>query len=95
MEVGNGLLMAERRGRITIKEIESAWLELDAMSIETDLDTLTHASRGTAALARKQQLTLDDAAYLELALRLVLPIATFDAPLGRAAEAEGVELVTP
>jgi predicted nucleic acid-binding protein len=40
-------------------------------------------------------LTIYDAAYLELALRLALPLATFDTPLARAAEAEGVAVLTP
>ena len=49
----------------------------------------------TFLMAVKHALTLYDAAYLELALRLRLPLATFDKALCRAAEAEGVRLVNP
>ncbi|HVB15439.1 MAG TPA: type II toxin-antitoxin system VapC family toxin, partial [Stellaceae bacterium] len=45
------------------------------------------------ALARKHRLTVYDAAYLELALRRALPLATLDMPLAHAARAEGVPLV--
>lgn len=40
-------------------------------------------------LGQRHGLTLYDAAYLELALRLGVPLATFDAALARAAGVEG------
>jgi predicted nucleic acid-binding protein len=45
------------------------------------------------ALARRHRLTVYDAAYLELALREVVPLATLDQALAAAAQAEGVSLV--
>jgi predicted nucleic acid-binding protein len=53
---------------------------------DADSDHLLH-------LARAHQLTAYDAAYLELARRLVLPLATLDRALIRAAEAEGTPLI--
>jgi predicted nucleic acid-binding protein len=44
-------------------------------------------------LARRHKLTAYDAAYLELALREGLALATLDAALIQAAKAEGVELI--
>ena len=44
-------------------------------------------------LASHHRLTLYDAAYLELAVRRVLPLATLDKELRTAAEAEGVPLL--
>jgi len=53
---------------------------------------LTPIQRGDLLnLARKHRLTAYDAAYLELALRLDLPLATVDDRLMRAARAEGAK----
>ena len=46
----------------------------------------------TAQLAKAHNLTAYDATYLELALRLAMPLATSDAALIRAAEREGVSV---
>jgi predicted nucleic acid-binding protein len=43
--------------------------------------------------ADRYRLTLYDAAYLELSIRLSIPLATFDAALRRAAAADGVALL--
>jgi predicted nucleic acid-binding protein len=45
------------------------------------------------ALARRHRLTVYDAAYLELALREHLPLATLDASLAAAARQEGVTIL--
>jgi predicted nucleic acid-binding protein len=47
----------------------------------------------TLALARHHALTIYDAAYLEVTLRLALPLATLDDQLSRAARAESVDLI--
>ena len=46
------------------------------------------------SVARQEQLTEYDAAYLELALREGLPLATLDNELKRAARTSGISLVT-
>ena len=44
-------------------------------------------------LARHRRLTVYDAAYLELALRHAVPLATLDQALANAARAEGVAVI--
>jgi predicted nucleic acid-binding protein len=92
LEVGNALLTAERRGRLRPERVGAAWRLLGDLPIELDTETHARAWSGTAELARRHGLTLYDAAYLELAGRRALPLATFDALLARAAGAERVPL---
>jgi predicted nucleic acid-binding protein len=82
--------MAERRGRLRSGQPDTIQRQLDVLPIETDPETNLHAWGATAALARKHRLSLYDAAYLELALRRKLTLASFDAVLLAAAQAEGV-----
>lgn len=90
LEVGNTLLMAERRKRSTVADSSHFLAILDALPIETDSDTITKASTRTLALARTYGLTLCDGAYLELAIRRSLPLATLDKDLRSAAKKTGV-----
>ncbi len=66
---------------------------LAALPIHIDPDTAAQAFSRTLSLAETQGLTLYDASYLELALRLALPLASLDKKLRQAAEASGVELL--
>lgn len=61
--------------------------------IEIDDETAGRAWREALALAETYHLTVYDAAYLELALRRSLPLATFDAALRSAAATAGVPLL--
>lgn len=93
LEVLNLGLMASRRGRI---DLESLWEGLDALAayeVRVDRETGGRAWFQTRHLASKYRLTAYDAAYLELALRTGLALATFDTDLIDAAIAEGVALV--
>lgn len=92
LEVGNVLLLAERRRTITAEERTIALDELAKLPIATDNETAARAWRETMQLAGRHKLTMYDAAYLELSLRRGLPLATFDAALRRAAGATGVTL---
>jgi predicted nucleic acid-binding protein len=90
-EVRNTMLVAERRGRTTERETSFAIDRLARMTIAQmpyprDADVL--------AMARKYRLTFYDAAYLELAHREGLMLATLDNRLADAARAEGVSLLT-
>ena len=91
VELANALLAAERRRRITAEDIEHVYRLLNRLTIETDDPVLTPAP--LLALARVHRLTAYDAAYLDLALRRHLPLATRDTALARAAEAAGVALL--
>lgn len=90
LEVGNTLLTAERRKRTSVADSSHFLGILDALPIETDLETVAKASGATLALARTHVLTLYDSAYLELALRRSLPLATLDKNLRAAAKRTGV-----
>lgn len=90
VEVGNVLMLGERRGRFSADRLEVHMRYLAAMPATVDHEGPNHAWHATMVLARRHRLTLYDAAYLELALRQRLRLATFDAALARAAADEGV-----
>ena len=92
LEVANALLMGERRMRSTEAETIKWTGMLVSLPIVIDGETNAHAWSDTLNLARGHNLTAYDAAYLELAIRLGLPLATIDAKLKVAAENVGVTL---
>jgi predicted nucleic acid-binding protein len=93
LEVANVLNIGVRRGRNTVAFRDAALTDLAALSIQVDPDTDHHAWHSTLHLASSHRLTLYDAAYLELALRRGLPLASLDGDLRAAAVAEGIELL--
>ena len=90
LEVANALLMGERRKRSTEAETIKWTGILSSLPIVVDSETNAHAWRDTLSLARGHNLTTYDAAYLELAIRRGLPLATIDGKLKLAAKAVGV-----
>ncbi|MBT3534462.1 MAG: type II toxin-antitoxin system VapC family toxin [Rhodospirillaceae bacterium] len=90
LEVGNVLVQAEKRGRITAAQISTRLELLSSLPIDTDTETGPRAFREILTLARAQTLTTYDAAYLELAIRRGIPLATQDKALVRAAKAAEV-----
>jgi len=90
LELANGLLVAESRGRITADAVDQALFLVEELPFEEDDQTAEQISVRTFALARKHQLTLYDAAYLELAQRRNAVLASFDSQLLKAATKEGV-----
>lgn len=91
LELGNVLTQAERRNRIAGAQI-AAYLDLlDRLPIVTDAETERRALREILTLARTENLTTYDAAYLELAMRRNVQLATRDRALIRAARGIGVE----
>jgi predicted nucleic acid-binding protein len=93
LEVLNGLQVAVRRGRIDIAYRDASLTDLQSLVIAIDPGTNRHAWSATLRLCDRFGLTPYDAAYLELALRRRLPLATLDSELVRAARAESVPLV--
>ena len=94
LEVANGLLMIERRGTLTAADADRGLLDLEAfLASRAEVDQTPVAMRQVANLARAFQLTVYDAAYLELAERESLPLATLDKGLRAAAAKAGVALV--
>ncbi len=87
LEVGNSLTMAVRRKRIDTEFRRAALADMSLLDITTDPHTEGHAWSETLALADRFRLTLYDAAYLELAQRRALPLATLDVDLRKAGRA--------
>lgn len=94
LEVANVLWQAERRGRITTAERTQALGLLGALPVAIDGRTAELSFTSIAAAAASHGLTVYDASYLELAMRLGLPLASFDTDLRRAAVACGVTVLT-
>ena len=93
LEIANGLVMGERRGRIRAAESAAFVAMIEELPIVGDQGTGARALHETISLARAHRLTAYDAAYLELAMRLGLPLATGDRSLRAAAERVGVVLL--
>ena len=84
------LLMNERRGRISRQQVADILVDSQSLGI-----TVEHRHDETLILELAQQfeLAIYDAAYLEVALRRSLPLATLDERLRQAAEAAGIAIV--
>lgn len=91
-EVGNGLLMASRRKRITLDQVGGFLERLKTLPIEAARDTPAEIL-ALPGLAQAHGLTNYDAAYLSLALKLNLPLATTDKDVRRAALSAGANIV--
>ena len=93
LELANVLVGAQRRGRIDQAGIEAFLSHLTSYAISVDVETIARAWTKTLDLAVRHGLSAYDAAYLELALRRDLPLATKDRALINAARRAGVRLV--
>ncbi len=93
LEVGNILLAAERRARVSLAQVTDAIDSLARLPIEADRADAAQRGREALSLARLHRLTVYDACYLDLAMRRALPLATLDTELQRAARASGVALI--
>ena len=93
LEIANVLEMGVRGKRHDEDFREATLADLSRLLIQVDTDTEREAWSATLKLAIRHQLTTYDAAYLELALRRDLPLATLDTDLRRAASAEKTRLL--
>ena len=93
VEVANGLLVAERRTRIKTPFRLATLADLSQLTVERDAETADHAWGHSSRLAARHGLSVYDAAYLELALRRGLPLATLDRKLKAAAQGEAVVIL--
>lgn len=93
LEMANILVMAVRRGRITEQQRDVYLQALSSLPIEIDGETSARAWNDTVQLAEAHRLTVYDAAYLELAVRRRIPLATLDSDLGKAAASEGLTVL--
>jgi predicted nucleic acid-binding protein len=92
-EVANMVLMAMRRKRIEPAHGRAGLLRIASLDVPVDEQSTAHALDRTFELANVHALTLYDAAYLELAERLKLPLFTNDIELIEAAAKDGVEVI--
>jgi predicted nucleic acid-binding protein len=93
LEVLNGLMMAERRKRLDSTRRQHLARFLRDLPITLDSETSIQVWTATQRLAERFRLTVYDAAYLELAQRRNLPLASLDQELRVASTALGVPLL--
>jgi predicted nucleic acid-binding protein len=94
LEVTNVLRMAVKRRRLAPGEPAQVLDRMSQQPIEVDPETIGRGWRDIPAIADRYDLTTYDAAYLELAMRLEVPLATLDEDLARAARTARVPLYT-
>jgi predicted nucleic acid-binding protein len=95
LEAANVIAKAESKGLVTEARAQAFVATLMRLNIATDKATASHALGETLNLARRYKLSAYDAAYLELAMREALPLATLDADLEKAAKRAGVKRFEP
>jgi predicted nucleic acid-binding protein len=93
LEAANVMAKCLRQEKITQAQTSTFVTLLEALDISTDTETSLRALHDTLDLARRYSLSAYDAAYLELALRKSLPLATLDAQLNAAARQAGVPVL--
>ncbi len=95
LEIADAICVGERKRRVTPRQSQAFLADLRSLPITADHQSAVGAWEHTLPLARLYQLTAYDAAYLELALRRGLPLATLDDSLQKAAMSAGIALYEP
>jgi predicted nucleic acid-binding protein len=90
LEVGNVITKIEAKNIVTEADSQRFIALLERLNIVTDPATASRALGDTLSLARRYKLSVYDAAYLELALRMSHPLATLDTDLAKAATLAGI-----
>ena len=90
LEVANVVAKVESKGHVAEADSQRFIALLGQLNFITDQATAAQALGDTLNIARRYKLSAYDAAYLELALRTGLPLATLDANLANAATIAGV-----
>jgi len=93
IEVGNVLLVATRRERISRDDWPRIRDNLEALPIDVDPESCDRVLESVLPIAYERELSVYDAMYLEVALRRGLPLATLDKELGAAGMKAGVEVL--
>jgi predicted nucleic acid-binding protein len=92
-EVANVLFVAERRGRVTPAQSSAFLNRLGALRIDVEASPPSHLLTVVLPLSRSTGLAVYDAAYVDLAQRLGLPLATKDRRMAEAAASLGIALL--
>lgn len=93
-EIANGFAIAVRRKRLTQDYRQGALRRISDLPIRSDPESTAALWNETQHLCDEYQLSTYDAAYLELARRRRIPLATLDAAMSHVAGALGISLVT-
>ncbi len=94
-EVVSVLAKAQRTASITAHKGRGFLEDIKSLDIAVDVESVGYVLGEVHVLAVEHRLSGYDAAYLELAIRKGLPLATLDEELQRAARMVGVELFQP
>jgi predicted nucleic acid-binding protein len=92
VEITNAVLMAERRKRVKQPEIRRFVELLDALTVIMDSQSVAESVSNILPIAREYGLSAYDAAYLDVAARHGVPLATLDSALQRACRKAGIEI---
>ncbi len=92
LEVANVIAKVESKGLVVLADSQRFITLLERINLTTDQATAIHALGHTLNLAQRYELSVYDAAYLELSLRMGLPLATLDADLAKAAVSAGAPI---
>ena len=95
LEMANGLVVAQRRGFLTSADVDRSLLHIEQLltsMVECDVSLIV--VREALLIAEKFQVSAYDAAYLAMARRVKLPLATLDQGLRQAAKTASVEIVS-
>jgi predicted nucleic acid-binding protein len=92
-EIANVLQLNVRRGRHSADFRDGALASLALLPVKVDAEADRQAWSATLHLAERHGLTVYDAAYLEIASRRKIPLATLDRQLRAAAASEGIQLM--
>lgn len=94
-ELANGLMVGERRKRISEADVSELLVAFSALPIRLEPTVSCDHLPQLVSIARQHALSVYDALYLDTALQQQLPLATIDKQLRRAARKMGVELFKP
>jgi predicted nucleic acid-binding protein len=92
LEVANALLVLVRRRKLNEDDRQTALSWLRGLRLRIDHDAASLALSRLSELAAVHQLSVYDAAYLELAQRRGLALGCKDGPLRKAAKQAAVDL---
>ena len=92
-EISNTFLQAQRRKRVTSNQVDRFWDQLDRFPFAVEPAPNVSLSKHALRLSEKHSLTAYDGAYLELAMRHRIPLATLDTQLASAAKKEQITLL--
>lgn len=93
LEVGNILVMVERRKRISYAQITEFLTLLKGLNVQIDHETAKYSFHEILAIAHCEKMTTYYASYLELAMRLGKPLASKDEQLKKVARRLGIEIL--